>query len=54
MTESSPSYERVRLSANKYIVRSLGSTEWFEDTGTEGRRILQMDQERQLAAKIDQ
>jgi HK97 family phage major capsid protein len=53
MTESSPAYERVRLSARKYAVRSIGSTEWFEDTNTEGRRILQMDQERQLAAKID-
>ena len=53
MTESSPQFERVRLSAQKYVVRSLGSTEWFEDTQTEGRRILQLDQERQLAAKID-
>ena len=52
-TESSPSYERVRLSTCKFAVRSLGSEEWFSDTGTEGRRILQMDQERQLAAKID-
>jgi HK97 family phage major capsid protein len=34
-------------------VRSLGSEEWFSDTGVEGRRILQMDQERQLAAKLD-
>jgi HK97 family phage major capsid protein len=52
-TESSPSYERVRLSARKYAVRSLGSEEWFSDTGVEGRRILQLDQEKQLAAKID-
>ncbi len=52
-TESSPSYERVRLSACKFAVRSLGSEEWFSDTGTEGRRILQLDQEKQLAAKID-
>ncbi len=52
-TESTPSYERVRLSTRKYAVRSLGSEEWFSDTGTEGRRILQMDQERQLGAKID-
>jgi HK97 family phage major capsid protein len=41
------------MSARKFAVRSLGSEEWFSDTGTEGRRILQIDQERQLAAKID-
>jgi HK97 family phage major capsid protein len=53
MTESTPAFQRVRLSANKYAVRSIGSVEWFDDTNGEGRRILQMDMERQLAAKID-
>jgi len=52
-TESSPTFERVRLSPSKFAVLSRGSIEYFEDAGVEGRRILQDDMTRQLAAKYD-
>ena len=53
ITESSPSFGTMLLTAQAYAARTVGSAEWFEDAQSDPRSILADDLSKQLALKAD-
>lgn len=53
VTESDATFQQVRLSARKYIVRTVASSEWLADANPSARQILADDHARQIAARLD-
>jgi HK97 family phage major capsid protein len=53
ITESDATFQQVRLTARKYIVRTVASSEWLADANPSARQILADDHARQIAARLD-
>jgi HK97 family phage major capsid protein len=53
VNESDATFQQVRLSARKYIVRTVASSEWLADANPSARQILADDHARQIAARLD-
>jgi len=53
ITESDATFARVKLTARKYSVRTVVSSEWLADANPDARRIIADDHARQLAARLD-
>ena len=53
LTDSDVALAKLRLTARKYAVRTIASSEWLQDANPSARLILAQDHERQLAARLD-
>jgi HK97 family phage major capsid protein len=53
ITESDATFQQVRLTAKKYIVRTVASSEWLSDSNPAAREIIADDHARQLASRLD-
>lgn len=53
LTDSDATFKKVRLTARKYAVRTVASSEWLSDANPDARGLLATDHSRQLAAKLD-
>jgi HK97 family phage major capsid protein len=53
INESDATFQQVRLTARKYIVRTVASSEWLADANPSARQILADDHARQIAARLD-
>jgi HK97 family phage major capsid protein len=53
ITESDATFQQVRLTARKYIARTVASSEWLSDANPAAREIIADDHARQLANRLD-
>lgn len=53
LTESDATFKRVKLTARKYAVRTIASSEMLADSNPSARQIIAQDHQQQLAAKLD-
>lgn len=53
VTASTPSFQRIRLSARKYACRTVASSELLADSNPSAREIIAADHARQIAARLD-